>query len=161
MWRVFSAALRRRLADLRASATAAERVRAALVETLPAGDPSMTAVSGRLATSARTLQRQLGQEGTSFQVILARAREDFARHYLAREDLWTSEIAFLLGYSDTNSFYRANAGPTPAPRPHRNLPAGGLSTRRTPVRAAGFGSCRSWWCRRGLPSGSHTCGCRR
>ncbi|CDO31023.1 AraC family transcriptional regulator [Mycolicibacterium porcinum] len=107
MWQVFAPGLRRRLADLNATATTAERVRAALIETLPAGDPSMTAVTGQLATSARTLQRQLSQEGTSFQAVLASTREGLARHYLTRDDLRTSEIAFLLGYNDTNSFYRA------------------------------------------------------
>ena len=107
MWRVFAPDLRRRLSDLQAAATVAERVRAALVETLPAGDPSMTAITGQLATSARTLQRQLSREGTSFQAVLASTRESLARHYLARDGLRTSEIAFLLGYTDTNSFYRA------------------------------------------------------
>lgn len=107
MWRIFAPDLRQRLTDLEASATAADRVRAALVEALPSGDPSITAVTGQLATSARTLQRQLSQEGTSFQKVLATTREGLARDYLAREDLRTSEIAFLLGYTDTNSFYRA------------------------------------------------------
>lgn len=107
MWRVFAPDLRRRLSDLQASATVADRVRAALNETLPAGDPSIGAVTSQLATSARTLQRQLSQEGTSFQAILASTRENLARHYLTRNDMRTSEIAFLLGYDDTNSFYRA------------------------------------------------------
>lgn len=46
-------------------------------------------------------------EGTSFQAVLADTRESLARQYLARDDPRTSEIAFLLGYNDTNSFYRA------------------------------------------------------
>lgn len=37
MWRFFAPELRRRLSDLQAEATVAERVRAALHETLPAG----------------------------------------------------------------------------------------------------------------------------
>ncbi|WP_198664541.1 helix-turn-helix transcriptional regulator [Jiangella endophytica] len=85
-------------------------MRAALTETLQAGDASIGAVIGQLATSARTLQRQLSQEGTSFQAILAGTREGLARHYLTSGDLRTSEIAFLLGYDDTNSFYRAFKG---------------------------------------------------
>ncbi|MFF0266990.1 helix-turn-helix domain-containing protein [Kribbella sp. NPDC004536] len=107
MWHVFAPELRRRLADLQASATVADRVRAALTETLPAGNASINAVTNQLATSARTLQRQLSQEGTSYQAILASTRENLARHYLTNGDLRTSEIAFLLGYDDTNSFYRA------------------------------------------------------
>jgi AraC-like DNA-binding protein len=107
MWRLFAPDLRRRLSDLQATATVADRVRAALLETLPAGDASIGAVTDRLATSARTLQRQLNAEGTSFQAVLTSTRENLARHYLTTRDLRTSEIAYLLGYDDTNSFYRA------------------------------------------------------
>lgn len=107
MWRFFAPDLRRRLSDLQTATSIAERVRAALRETLPAGDPSMTAVTRHLSVSSRTLQRQLRREGTTFQTVLARTREDLARHYLSRSTMRTAEIAYLLGYDDTNSFYRA------------------------------------------------------
>jgi len=107
MWRFYAPELRRRLTDLQAEATVAERVRAALHETLPAGDSTITAVTKRLAVSPRTLQRQLREEGTTYQAVLAGTREDLARHYLRRGNLRTGEIAYLLGYDDTNSFYRA------------------------------------------------------
>jgi len=107
MWRVFAPELRRRLYDLEVTASVADRVRAALLETLPSGDPSIDAVTGGLAVSSRTLQRQLKAEGTSFQAVLADTRESLARHYLRAGDVRTSEIAYLLGYEDTNSFYRA------------------------------------------------------
>jgi AraC-like DNA-binding protein len=107
MWRFFAPELRRRLADLQAAASAAERVRAALLETLPAGDHTMATVARHLATSPRTLQRQLQDEGTTFQAVLAGIREHLARHYLGHSALTTSEIAYLLAYDDTNSFYRA------------------------------------------------------
>jgi AraC-like DNA-binding protein len=107
MWRFFSPELRRRLSDLQAGATVAERVAAALREVLPAGDSSITGVTRKLATSSRTLQRQLQNEGTTYQSVLAETREDLARHYLHRGTVRTSEIAYLLGYDDTNSFYRA------------------------------------------------------
>jgi AraC-like DNA-binding protein len=108
MWRFFAPELRRRrLSDLQAEATVAERVRAALHETLPAGDSSITAVTRQLAVSSRTLQRQLREEGTTYQAVLATTREDLARHYLRSGNLRTGEIAYLLGYDDTNSVYRA------------------------------------------------------
>jgi AraC-like DNA-binding protein len=107
MWRVLAPDLRRRLHDLQSAASAADRVRAALLEALPAGDPSIHGVTNRLATSSRTLQRQLSAEGTTFQAILAGTREDLARHYLTNQDLRSADIAYLLGYDDTNSFYRA------------------------------------------------------
>jgi AraC-like DNA-binding protein len=107
MWRFYAPELRRRLSDLQAEATVADRVRAALHETLPAGDSSITAVTRQLAISSRTLQRQLREEGTTYQAVLASTREDLARYYLRRGNLRTGEIAYLLGYDDTNSFYRA------------------------------------------------------
>ncbi|GAA0230685.1 AraC family transcriptional regulator [Cryptosporangium japonicum] len=107
MWQFFAPDLRRRLSDLRATASVTDRVRAALHETLPSGDPSMPAVAKQLAVSSRTLQRQLRQEGTTFQAILATTREDLARHYLGHSSMRSTEIAYLLGYDDTNSFYRA------------------------------------------------------
>ncbi|PIM66647.1 AraC family transcriptional regulator [Streptomyces sp. JV178] len=107
LWRFFAPELRRRLSDLQATASVAERVRAALHETLPAGGSSMTAVTRHLAVSNRTLQRQLQLEGTSFQEILATTRENLARHYLGNSTMRIAEIAYLLGYDDTNSFYRA------------------------------------------------------
>lgn len=107
MWRFFAPELRRRLSDLRAADSIADRVRAALHETLPAGGSAMSAVTKYLAVSPRTLQRQLHLEGTTFLEVLASTREDLARHYLSHSALRTAEIAYLLGYDDSNSFYRA------------------------------------------------------
>lgn len=107
MWKTFEPELRKRLAELDASATTRERVRASLLELLPSGQASMPAVAHRLAISTRTLQRRLGAENTSFQEILKRTREHLARHYLSKTALAASEIAFLLGFEDSNSFFRA------------------------------------------------------
>jgi len=107
MWRFFAPELRSRLTDLHDAASATERVRAALLETLPAGDHTMATVAHHLATSPRTLQRQLHAEGTTFQAVLTGTREHLARHYLTHSAMTTNEIAYLLAYDDTNSFYRA------------------------------------------------------
>ena len=61
----------------------------------------------RLAVSTRTLQRRLGDEGTSFQRELNGLREELARHYLTTSHYSSGEISFLLGYDDPNSFIRA------------------------------------------------------
>jgi AraC-like DNA-binding protein len=110
MWEFFEPELRRRLSELRDGAPFSERVRAALVELLPAGDAGTTAVARELAVSTRTLQRRLREEGTTFQAELARTREALARHYLTSSSVTSGEISFLLGYEDPNSFYRAFRG---------------------------------------------------
>ena len=35
------------------------------------------------------------------------ARQELAREYLNRPDIEVAEVAYLLGYEDSNSFYRA------------------------------------------------------
>jgi len=107
MWAFFEPELRQRLAELDAAASTGERVRGALLELLPAGQASIEAVAHKLAISARTLQCRLSDEGTTFQDALNHTREALARHYLGRSELPAAEIAFLLGYHDPNSFYRA------------------------------------------------------
>lgn len=107
MWSAFEPSLRQRLAELDEAATVQDRVRAALLEGLPAGQGSIDAVARKLAVSKRTLQRKLKQEGTAFQGVLQRTRETLARHYLHRTTLTVAEISFLLGFAEPNSFYRA------------------------------------------------------
>lgn len=107
MWNIFEPALRKRLAELDASATAAERVRATLLEGLPSGKVAMDDVARRLAVSRRTLQRRLEDEGTSYQEVLRATREALALHYLERTEVPSAEISFLLGFEEPNSFFRA------------------------------------------------------
>lgn len=107
MWSAFEPELRRRLAEVGADASFEERVKAALLELLPSGRSQKVDVARALGVGARTLQRRLEGEGTSFQAILAKTREGLARHYLSRTDLTLAEIAYLLGFDDPNSLYRS------------------------------------------------------
>ena len=107
MWEVFEPELRRRLGDLTAHAALGERVSAALLELLPGGQGSLEAVAQRLNLSTRTLQRGLDKEQLNFRLLVNRTRERLARHYLTQTALPGGEIAFLLGFDDPNSFFRA------------------------------------------------------
>ena len=107
MWEYFEPALRQRLTAFEAEPSTAELVRQALLRMLPAGSAGVDAVAADLAVSARTLQRRLRLEGTSFQAVLRDTREALARHYLSTSRMSAGEISYLLGYDDTNSFYRA------------------------------------------------------
>lgn len=107
IWQTFEPELRRRLRDLELDATCHERVRSALLELLPLGRTTMAAVASELAMSTRTLHRRLQAEGTSFQRVLHSTREELARHYLKDRGMSAPEIAFLLGYEEPSSFYRA------------------------------------------------------
>ncbi|MEO0598579.1 MAG: helix-turn-helix domain-containing protein, partial [Chloroflexota bacterium] len=107
MWSIFEPQLNQRMQDLAQNATYAEKVRACLIEILASGQYNVDDVASRLAVSRRTLQRHLRNEGTSFQQVLDGLREELARHYLAKSEYSSGQIAFLLGYEDPNSFFRA------------------------------------------------------
>ncbi len=107
LWAAFEPDLRRRLFELQDNATTVQRVRAVLLEALPSGLVAVEAIAAKLALSKRTLQRRIEAEGSSFAAILAQTREALARHYLQETRLPAAEIAFLVGFSETASFYRA------------------------------------------------------
>lgn len=107
MWNIFEPELRRRLSDLEGSASFEDRTRAVLLEALPSGVASVEVVARRLAVSPRTLQRRLGEEGTTFKKVVRKTRESLARHYLGQTVLTSAEIAYLLGYDEPTSFFRA------------------------------------------------------
>jgi AraC-like DNA-binding protein len=53
------------------------------------------------------LQRRLTEQGITFQRLLDEARRELARHYLLHSSLELNETAYLLGYEDATSFFRA------------------------------------------------------
>lgn len=107
MWETFEPELRRRLTKVEASSALSERVRSVLLESLPSGEASIEITARRLGLSARTLQRRLRPEGSSYKEIVRRTREQLAHHYLTNTDLPYVEIGFLLGYEELSSFFRA------------------------------------------------------
>lgn len=107
IWKFFEPNLRRRLSDMDAETDFATRVRNSLLELLPSGRSSIDDVARKLAVSRRTLQRRLSDESTNFQIELNKTREQLARHYLNKSKLSGSQISFLLGFEDPNSFFRA------------------------------------------------------
>jgi AraC-like DNA-binding protein len=60
--------------------------------------------------SPRTFQRRLEGLGTPYQHLLDDVRRENARRLLSSTDLDASEVAFLLGFEEINSFARAFHG---------------------------------------------------
>jgi AraC-like DNA-binding protein len=75
--------------------------------TIPSGLLTIEAMARKLVLSKRTLQRCLEEERTSYQQVATETREALARHYLEKIALPAAEVAFLLGFDEPNSFYRA------------------------------------------------------
>lgn len=107
MWSIFEPELNKRIADLGLEAQFKDRVRACLMEILASGQCTMVDVAQRLAVSPRTVQRRLQAEETSFQQELSTLRAELANQYLVNTHYSSAEIAFLLGYNDASSFFRA------------------------------------------------------
>ncbi|MED1919104.1 AraC family transcriptional regulator ligand-binding domain-containing protein [Bacillus thuringiensis] len=93
--------------DEESSHSIAEMVKWILKRSLTRGRLDIRAVASELGMSDRTLQRRLTDECTTFKQLLTQARHGQAREYLADPKLDIKEVAFLIGYEDQNSFYRA------------------------------------------------------
>jgi AraC-like DNA-binding protein len=95
------------LAQHLAQKTFSEQAKAILKRLLAGQRPGIQDLARELHLSTRTLQRRLTEQGITFQRLLKDARRDLARHYLLHSSVELSETAYLLGYEDANSFFRA------------------------------------------------------
>jgi AraC-like DNA-binding protein len=98
------------LAHASASRAIAEQVKAILKRLLAGQRPGIEDVARELRLSSRTLQRRLAGAGTTFQQVVQEARRELARHYLLHSSLELNDTAYLLGYEDAHSFFRAFHG---------------------------------------------------
>jgi AraC-like DNA-binding protein len=73
---------------------------------LPHGDVAAPAVAAAMATTVRSLQRHLGEAGTSYRDVLAHVRRR-RRIELEHGGLAESEIAKQLGFADARSMRRS------------------------------------------------------
>ena len=90
-----------------AQKTFSEQVKGILKQLIAGQRPGIQDLARELHLSTRTLQRRLTDEGTTFQSLLDDARRELARHYLLHSTRELNETAYLLGYEDANSFFRA------------------------------------------------------
>ncbi|EIT88258.1 AraC family transcriptional regulator [Parascardovia denticolens IPLA 20019] len=107
MWDYLAPELQRRLYEMKEGDPAAMKVRSALTGLLPSGRTTIKDVASTLGISPRTLERRLAKENTTFQQQLNSTRELLAKHYIRNTDMSSGDIAFLLGYQESNSFLRA------------------------------------------------------
>ncbi|MGN7412814.1 helix-turn-helix domain-containing protein [Paenibacillus sp. SAF-068] len=104
---ILSPALDRSLDEQKSSRSITEMVKWIMKRNLTGKRPDIQSVAKELQMSDRTLQRRLTEENTNFKQLLTESRHEQAREYLADPSLDIKEIAFLVGYEDQNSFYRA------------------------------------------------------
>jgi AraC-like DNA-binding protein len=95
------------LAKLPKAQNMTESVRALLMQALPRGVPAQSEVADQLGLGARTLTRRLESEGIKYKELLDELRRQLALDYVATSQMPLSEVAFLLGFSQTAAFHRA------------------------------------------------------
>jgi len=100
-------ALASALGEIEARNTISEQVKIVLKRNLASGRPELSDVAGELGMSERTLQRRITDEGRTFRDLLVEARQELGRQLLSDPSAAINEVAYLLGYQDTSSFYRA------------------------------------------------------
>lgn len=83
------------------------RVREVLAQRLARGEPSQEDIAEVLNMSSRTLQRKLGESGTTYKELLDDTRHALALAYLSAPRHSVSDVTFLLGFSACSSFTRA------------------------------------------------------
>lgn len=82
-------------------------VRRTLWSLLPGGRPSIGRTAREMGISVRTLQRRLGDEGSSFSAVLDELRRDVTAELMSDSRQPVADVSFLLGYSEPSAFYRA------------------------------------------------------
>jgi AraC-like DNA-binding protein len=95
------------LARLPQSESLLDNVNRAISQGLRGGDPSLTAIARQLGYAPRTLQRKLQEADTSYHTLLDEMRRELSIYYLQEAQIAVSEVAFLLGFSETSAFHRA------------------------------------------------------
>ncbi len=95
------------LQDFEHKANLVNEVRAVVADLLPAGEPALETVAGRLGLTPRALQNRLRQSEMSFKDIVDRVRRALVLGYLRDRQLSLLDLAFLLGFAEQSSFSRA------------------------------------------------------
>jgi AraC-like DNA-binding protein len=95
------------LAELPKRTHVKETVRDMIARDIETSRPTAASIAERLDVSQRTLSRRLESEGTSFKELLDDCRRLLALDYVTRATFRLPEVVFLLGFSETATFYRA------------------------------------------------------
>ncbi|WP_245318786.1 helix-turn-helix domain-containing protein [Hymenobacter elongatus] len=78
-----------------------------IVDLLRGAEPTLATVADRLAMGVRTLQLHLKEGQLSYQQLLDDVRRELAERHLREPHLSTTDISFLLGYSEPSVFVRS------------------------------------------------------
>ena len=101
--------LKQKLAEMESETfeTFKSRVQKKLFQLIQSGQFGLENVAEEFGISGRTLQRNLSAENTSFNQLVKDIQKIMTFNYLEAKELSINEIAYLVGYTELSSFYRA------------------------------------------------------
>jgi AraC-like DNA-binding protein len=88
--------------------TLEQQTRSIILKHLPKGMLNAELVASELHMSRQTLFRKLKSEsGLSFQELLKTTRKELAKEFVTNKSFMLTDIAYLLGFSESSAFHRA------------------------------------------------------
>ncbi|MFY1667577.1 AraC-like transcriptional regulator QhpR [Pseudomonas sp. Pseu.R1] len=84
-----------------------DRARQTILATLHLGEPALDEIAHNLGLSEWALQRKLRDQGLSFTQLVDQIRQETALAHLKQQNLSVTQLASMLGYSETSAFSRA------------------------------------------------------
>lgn len=97
----------RQLGDSGGETSLLDRARQTILATLHLGEPALEEIAHNLGLSEWALQRKLREYGLSFTQLVDQIRQDSAIAHLKQQNLSVTQLASMLGYSETSAFSRA------------------------------------------------------
>ena len=83
------------------------RIKKEIVFGLKGEEPNLPIIAKNLGIGVRSIQMKLKEEGATFQQLLDEVRKDLAIKHLKEDILSTTDISYLLGYSEPSVFFRS------------------------------------------------------
>ncbi|UDF03160.1 AraC family transcriptional regulator [Asticcacaulis sp. AND118] len=95
------------LSEVDAQVSLTDQVKRLIKRRIASGKPDIVEIAREFGMSERTLQRRITEQGSSYRDLLDEARREMSRHLLSDAQNGIEGIAFLMGFQDARSFYRA------------------------------------------------------
>jgi AraC-like DNA-binding protein len=83
------------------------RLRKTVFDALGSGDLVQASIASRMGLAPAQLRRELAARGLSYRELLGAMRRDLALAYLQERKWSLTDVAFVLGFSDSLAFKRA------------------------------------------------------
>ena len=95
------------LKGLKAEDSLKEKIKKEILFGLKGEEPNLPIIAKNIGIGVRSIQMKLKEEGATFQQLLDEIRKDLALKHLKDDKLSTTDISYLLGYSEVSVFFRS------------------------------------------------------